>query len=72
MLSNLNETTKEFISFRMSHDPLFRRLVDETVNETNDNKYNVGLALVDLVLEGKVEIVLDPLGGLLFERTQPN
>jgi len=62
----------ELIELRMSYDSLFARLFNETKQETDPNKFELGSALVSLVLEGRVAIIQSPQGELLFEHNQPN
>ena len=40
--------------------------------EKNDAEFAVGLALISLALEGKVRIMKDNFGQLLFEKADPN
>ena len=63
---------EELYKFHMENDSLFRRLVIETENESDDGKFQIGFALMQLVMQGKVAISQDSFGELLFENNQPN
>jgi hypothetical protein len=63
---------KELYNFHLTNDALFRRLVMETASEPDESKFQVGLALLDLVMMGKVAILQDSFGELLFDLNQPN
>ena len=65
-------TNEELIDFDNKHDPLFARLLRETEVEKDENKFQIGVALVSLVLSGKVKIIQSPQGELLFEHQLPN
>ena len=64
--------SKELLEFHMKHDPLFAELCAQTEKEKNDAEFAVGLALISLALEGKVRIMKDNFGQLLFEKSDPN
>lgn len=63
---------KDLLALCMQYDPLFLQLVRETEKEKDDSKFAVGLALVQLASIGKVRILQDTNGQLLFEPTLPN
>ena len=63
---------KEMMDWHMKNDTLFRRLATETNNEPDDAKFQIGVALLTLVLDGKVRIVQNNLGEMLFEHNLPN
>ena len=65
-------TNEELIDFHNKHDPLFARLLRETEGEKDENKFQIGIALMSLVLSGKVKIIQSPQGELLFEHQLPN
>ena len=66
------QTNKELIDWHSKHDPLFARLLRETEREIDNSKFEIGVALVSLVLSGKVKIIQSPQGELLFEHQLPN
>lgn len=63
---------KELFKFHMENDMLFRRLAEETVSEPDDRKFQLGNALMDLVMQGRVVISQGFSGELMFELNQPN
>ena len=63
---------KELLQFHLDYDPLFARLASEIKVETNPFQQEVGLALMQLVMEGKVRIVQAETGELLYENCSPN
>lgn len=63
---------KELFKFHMENDMLFRRLAEETVSEPDDRKFQLGNALMDLVMQGRVAISQGFSGELMFELNQPN
>jgi len=62
----------ELLQFHLDYDPLFARLASEVKQETNPDQLQVGLALLQLAMEGRVRIIQGGTGELLFEHTQPN
>ena len=64
--------SKELMEFHYNFDPLFKQLCDETDKEKDDAKFQLNLALISLVLDGKIAITKDNFGELLFEKAQPN
>lgn len=62
----------ELLQFHLDYDPLFARLASEVKIETNPVQQEVGLALLQLAMEGKVRIVQGETGELLFEHCLPN
>lgn len=63
---------QELFNLHFKNDMLFRRLAEETVSEPDDKKFQLGNALIDLVLQGRMSISQDFSGELLFELNQPN
>ena len=63
---------KYLLDWHMKNDALFRRLAMETANELDDVKFQIGSALLELVLQGKVAISQDFSGELLFDYNQAN
>ena len=64
--------SKELLDFHMQYDPLFAELCVQTQKEKDDAEFAIGLALIELALEGKVRIIKDNFGQLLFEKADPN
>ena len=64
--------SKEVLEFHMQHDPLFAELCAQTPKEKDNTEFAIGLALIELALEGKVRIIKDSFGELLFEKADPN
>jgi len=62
----------ELLQFHLDYDPLFARLASEVKQETNPDQLQVGLALLQLAMEGRVRIIQGGTGELLFEHAQPN
>jgi hypothetical protein len=62
----------ELLQFHLDYDPLFARLASEVKQETNPDQLQVGLALLQLAMEGRVRIIQGETGELLFEHAQPN
>jgi hypothetical protein len=62
----------ELLQFHLDYDPLFARLVSEVKAETNPVNQEVGLALLQLAMEGRVRIIQGETGELLYEHAQPN
>jgi len=63
---------KELYDWHLKNDVLFRRLLEETNKEPDNNKFEMGVALLTLVLDGKVRIIQNNLGEMLFEHNLPN
>ena len=63
---------KELLEFHMKYDPLFAELCAQTEKEKNDAEFQIGIALISLALEGKIRIIKDNFGELLFEKADPN
>ena len=64
--------SKEVLEFHMQHDPLFAELCAQTQKEKDNTEFAIGLALIELALEGKIRIIKDNFGQLLFEKADPN
>lgn len=65
-------TRQELFNWHMSNDALFRKLAYETASEPDDNKFAIGNALIELVMQGKVAISQDFNGEMLFDYNHPN
>jgi len=65
------ELQKELFDLRCNSDALFRRLVLETQREREKdrNAYQVGLSLIELALDGKVDLSIDEFGTLMYEKS---
>jgi hypothetical protein len=66
------EIRKELFGVYEKSDALFRKLVAETEREVDDNKYAMNVALISLVIQGKMEISQRFDGELLFTHCKPN
>lgn len=66
------EARQECFDWYMATNTLFRRLATETETEVDDNKYAVNVAMISLIVEGKVEISQRFDGELLFTKCVPN
>ena len=64
--------SKDVLEFHMQHDPLFAELCIQTQKEKDNTEFAIGLALIELALEGKIRIIKDNFGQLLFEKADPN
>jgi len=66
------EAKKEWYDWHMTSNALFRKLATETEMEVDDNKYAMNVALISLVIQGKMEISQRFDGELLFTHCKPN
>ena len=66
------DTRKEWFDWYMTSNALFRKLANETEREVDDNKYAMNVALISLVIQGKMEISQRFDGELLFTHCKPN
>ena len=63
---------QEVFSFYYHNDALFRRFAIETEKESDNTKFMINRALLDLVIDGKVSISQDIFGELLVAHSTPN
>lgn len=65
-------TRQQLFNWHYKHDPLFRKLAEETEIEKDPARFEHNIALMALALEGRVRISQDTFGVLLFDSQVAN